>query len=79
MGETASYLGTIPGKTIVITGALRPERFSNSDAHVNLGVAIGALQTVREGTFIAMSGCVYPGGAVGRNTKTGQFIAASKL
>jgi L-asparaginase len=48
MRETAHYLGEIPDKAIVITGSLRPERFSNSDAHVNLGVAIGAVQIIRE-------------------------------
>ena len=41
MVETAKYLSSI-NKTIVITGAMKPERFSNSDAPINLGASITA-------------------------------------
>ena len=46
MIETSQVLGKclkLKDKCIVITGAMRPERFSNSDAKFNLGVAIGVL------------------------------------
>ena len=43
MLETAEYLADrFKGKSIIITGAMRPERFTNSDAAINLGTAIGA-------------------------------------
>lgn len=73
MPETARFLNNISGKSIVLTGAYRPERFSNSDAAFNIGVAIGALNTIEEGTFIAMNGLVFPASQVGKNTNTGMF------
>lgn len=73
MPETASFLNNIPGKTIVLTGAYRPERFTNSDAAFNIGVAIGALNTLKEGTFIAMNGVVFSANQVKKNTNTGMF------
>ena len=44
MVETAKVLATIPGKTIVLTGALNPARFRGSDAEFNIGTAVGAVQ-----------------------------------
>lgn len=73
MPETASFLNNVQGKTIVLTGAYRPERFTNSDAAFNIGVAIGALNTLEEGTFIAMNGVVFPANQVKKNTNTGMF------
>ena len=43
MVETAKVLATIPGKTIVLTGALNPARFRGSDAEFNIGTAVGAV------------------------------------
>ena len=73
MIETAEKLSEIKGKTIVITGAMRPERFSNSDASFNIGVAIGALNSIKNGVYIAMNGRIYEYDKVKRNTDTGQF------
>ncbi len=58
--ETAGYISAINNKTIVLTGAMKPERFINSDASFNIGVAIGALPTLPQGVYIAMSGLVLP-------------------
>lgn len=74
MIETATKLADIKNKVIVITGAMRPERFSNSDANFNVGVAIGALNTAKEGVYIAMNGRVYTYNKVKRDLKTGQFV-----
>ncbi len=71
--ETARFIGTIPGKTIILMGAYRPERFTNSDAAFNLGVAVGALNILEEGTFVAMNGKVMNPGRCRKNSKTGQF------
>jgi len=74
MIETAKTLSSIKEKTIIITGAMRPERFTNSDASFNIGLALGALQSLNNGIYIAMHGKVYSWDKVKRDTKTGQFI-----
>lgn len=71
--ETALFLNNLLGKAIVLTGAFLPERFTGSDASFNIGVAIGALNTLQEGTFIAMNGLVFPANQVEKNTITGMF------
>ena len=74
MPETAEKLNAIRDKTIVITGAMRPERFANSDAPINIGAAIGAVQVLENGVYIAMHGLVLPWNRVNRNMETGQYI-----
>ena len=74
MNITATYLREIKNKTIIITGAMRPERFSNSDAAINIGVAIGAVQSLSKGIYVAMNGLVIPHHKMERNKETGQFI-----
>ncbi len=74
MIETALKLNVIEKKAIIITGAMRPERFSNSDAAFNIGVAVGALNVLEEGVYVAMNGNIYPCEKVKRDEQTGQFI-----
>lgn len=71
--ETAKVIGQIKGKTIILTAAYRPERFSNSDADFNVGVAVGGLNNISEGTFIAMNGLLIPPDQCYKNEKTGRF------
>lgn len=78
MPETARTLADIKGKTIVLTGAARPERFSNSDAAFNIGTAIGAINMIKDGVFIAMNGRIFPYDNVQKNQKTGQFEPLSR-
>src|SRR5690606_34535510 len=59
MVETAKVLATIPGKTIVMTGALNPARFRGSDAEFNIGCAVGAVQSLPPGVHIAMNGRIW--------------------
>lgn len=74
MIETAIYLGKrIDDKLIVITGAMRPERFSNSDAPVNLGCAIASANLIEKGVFVAMNGIVKAYDEIRRNLETGKF------
>ena len=73
MPETAQSLSSIPNKTIVITGAMRPERFTNSDADINLGMAIAAVQVSPPGVYICMHGLVIPHDKIDRNMETGQY------
>ncbi|WP_422355465.1 asparaginase domain-containing protein [Roseivirga pacifica] len=72
--QTAKFLGTIPGKTIVFTGAFKPERLKDSDADVNLGLALGAINVLEEGTFIAMNGLVMIPENCEKDPVSGQFI-----
>ena len=74
MIETSERLSSIKDKTIIITGAMRPERFSNSDAPINVGLAIGAINVLKNGVYIAMHGKVLPWDKCKRDVKTGQFV-----
>lgn len=73
MCETAEALKGIPGKTIVITGALAPARFKITDAVFNVGTAIGAVQSKLAGVYIAMNGQVFEAGTVRKNREAGKF------
>ncbi len=75
MPETGRVIGNIVGKTIILVGAYRPERFSNSDADFNIGVAVGALNILQNGTFIAMNGSIMSPENCRKNPDTGQFEA----
>jgi L-asparaginase len=72
--ETAAFLaGKIKNQVVILTGAMRPERFYNSDAAVNLGVAIGGAHVLEDGVWISMHGILKPFDEIKRNLKTGQF------
>lgn len=74
MIETAGYLSEqIKNKLIIITGAMRPEQFSNSDAPINIGSAIAAANLLDEGIYIAMHGVVKPFNEIKRNLDTGKY------
>lgn len=75
MVETAKALAGIAGKTIVLTGALNPARFQNSDAVFNIGIAIGALQSLPPGVYVAMSGLVWDPFKVRKNREANRFEA----
>ncbi len=42
--KTAKVLSQLGGKVIILTGAMKPEKFQNSDAMFNVGTAIGAIK-----------------------------------
>lgn len=73
MIETARTLSAITDKTIILTGAMRPERFTDSDAAFNIGVAIGAANTLQPGVYIAMHGRVFSYDRAQRDIATGRF------
>ncbi len=74
MTETAKALAGVTGKTIVLTGALSPARFAETDAHFNLGMAFAATQTASPGVYIAMSGQVFDGLKVRKDREAGKFV-----
>jgi len=59
MVETARKLSSIKDKAMILTGAFQPEAFKQSDAEFNLGTAIGAINVIDYGVYIAMNGRVY--------------------
>ncbi|AVP97891.1 asparaginase [Ahniella affigens] len=73
MVETARVLTTIPDKVIVLTGALNPARFMGSDAVFNIGCAVGAVQTLPDGVYIAMNGRVWDPLKVRKNRDANRF------
>lgn len=75
MVETARVLATIAGKTIVITGALNPARFRGSDAEFNIGTAVGAVQSLPAGVYIAMNGRIWDPARVRKNVDANRFEA----
>jgi L-asparaginase len=73
MVDTARALQGIPGKTIVLTGALHPARFRDSDAVFNIGCAVGAVQVLPEGAWIVMNGRVWDPREVHKNLDANRF------
>jgi len=76
MVETAQVLASIPGKTILLTGALNPARFRGSDAEFNIGTAVGAVQSLPAGVYIAMNGRIWDPAKVRKNVDANRFEAA---
>lgn len=58
--DTAKVLHGITEKTIVLTGAMLPEQFRDSDADFNLGMAVGAIPHLSDGVYIALDSEVRP-------------------
>ena len=73
MPEMADALVDLPGKTIVLTGALTPARFRTTDAIFNVGMAVAAVQAAEPGVYIAMSGQVFAAGEVRKNRDENRF------
>ena len=76
MVQTGAVLKSIEGKTIVMTGALSPARFRGSDAEFNIGCAIGAVQSLSPGVYIAMNGRIWDPARVRKNVAENRFEAA---
>ena len=75
MVQTAKVLSSLPGKVIVLTGALNPARFRGSDAEFNIGTAVGAVQSLPDGVYIAMNGRVWDPAKVRKNVDANRFEA----
>jgi len=75
MVETARALAGLGDRVIVLTGALNPARFIGSDAVFNIGCAVGAVQCVPAGVWIAMNGRVWHPERVRKNRDANRFEA----
>lgn len=77
MIDTARALADIPGKTIVLTGAMRPSRLRVSDAAFNIGFAFAAVQLLPPGVFLAMHGEILDPAKSRKNRAAGRFESGS--
>ena len=76
MKETAVVLGEASrGKTIVLTGAMIPYEFDNSDALFNFGFAASAAQLLPHGVYVVMNGRIFDWRHVRKNRQEGCFEA----
>jgi L-asparaginase len=75
MVETARALAAaaLPGKTIVLTGAMVPYAFGSSDGLFNLGSALSFVQVLPPGVYLAMNGRHFSWDRVRKNRETGVF------
>jgi L-asparaginase len=75
MTDTAKYLAQRAKRhqTIVLTGAMRPAAFGQSDACFNLGFAIASAWHQEGGVYVAMNGLCYPANGVQKNHELGVF------
>lgn len=77
MTTTAEVLRADPrcrGKTIVLTGALAPARFAQSDATFNVGMAFAAVQASVPGVYIVMNGQIFEAGQVRKDREKNTFV-----
>jgi L-asparaginase len=63
----------VPGKTIVLTGAMIPYTFGSSDGFFNLGCALAFAQALPAGVYVVMNGRYFRAGTVRKDTGTGKF------
>jgi L-asparaginase len=74
MSVTAKALdGQVPGKTIVLTGAMIPYTFGSSDGFFNLGCSLAFVQALPPGVYVVMNGRYFRAGMVRKDTGTGRF------
>ena len=74
MTETAAAVArAVPGKTIVLTGAMVPYAFGSSDGLFNLGSALSFVQVLPPGVYLAMNGKCFPWDRVRKNRERAEF------
>ena len=73
MPETARALNGIEDKVIVLTGALAPAIFRDTDALFNVGCALTAVQASEPGVYIAMNGILFDGMNVRKDVENERF------
>ncbi len=71
--DTGKWLSKRITRCVVLTGAFLPETFKDSDADINFGMALGAVQILKDGVYIAMNGLVIPANQAEREPETGLF------
>lgn len=75
MVTTGRVLQSIPGKTIVMTGAMQPASVRASDAEFNVGFALAAVQTLPPGVYVAMNGMIFDPATTVKDRAGSRFVA----
>ncbi len=75
MVDTARAIAAahLPGKTVVLTGAMIPYAFGSSDGLFNLGSALSFAQVLPPGVYVAMNGQHFGWDEVRKNRDTATF------
>ncbi|MDX1992224.1 MAG: asparaginase domain-containing protein [bacterium] len=73
MVQTAQAIVGIEGKVILLTGAMQPAAFKQTDAVLNIGCAVAAVQIMPPGVYLAMSGRIFTPDNARKNPQTDQF------
>ena len=74
MVETARTIARrVPGKTVVLTGAMVPWKFGSSDGLFNLGSALAFAQVLPPGVYVSMNGRWFSWDNVRKNKAKGEF------
>ncbi len=71
--ETTKALSSIRNKTIILTAAMLPEKFKDSDASFNLGMSVAGVQVLEPGVYIAIHGYLASWEKLSRNMETGKY------
>lgn len=74
--QTARALVGVPGKTVVLTGAMQPRSFRRSDAAFNVGFALAALSLLPPGVFVAMHGKIFEPDRIRKDRDEGKFVTS---
>jgi L-asparaginase len=75
MITTAKALQEISHKVIVLTGAMQPAKFRETDAIFNIASAVIAVQLLPDGTYIAMNGRIFDPDKVRKDALHNRFEA----
>ncbi|BCR03630.1 asparaginase [Desulfuromonas versatilis] len=78
MVETARVLKGVPGKVVVLTGAMQPAIFRQTDAVFNISAAVTAVQLLPEGVYIAMNGRIFDPEKIRKNRQRHCFEEIAK-
>ena len=70
---TAKVLKKITDKVIVLTGAMQPAKFRQTDAVFNIAAAITAVQILSPGVYIAMNGRIFDPAKTRKNIEQNRF------
>ena len=73
MAETGRALKDVAAKTIVLTGSMQPARFRSTDAVFNVGFALGVVQALPPGVYLAINGRIFDAAHVRKNRERQQF------
>ena len=76
MVDTARALAPISDKVIVLTGAMQPAVFKETDASFNIGCAVAAVQLLPDGVYLVMNGRVFDPQTTRKDVTRDRFVEA---